>query len=635
MEKNKIYLIVLLAIVCLVSAIAVNKKLSESRDMKKYKQAITFYQTEDYQNAYYNFSAVSEFSILKQAALFRQARCATILGDFRSAVRNYNIFLKRFPNSPLYAVSEYNLAVLLYEEHEYSSAKRHFTHIYKHFKDKEVSIASGYYLGLLENKPELLLEYIKASPSGRFALSAIDALIKNNVNLSNADNLLIANSYLANEKHKEALECYQKTSLCYSWCGYAKTLYKLGKYDEAKKITVKGLSNYSSFVDEAEIYGIIDCFVSLSSSKLNTIKYLLSLNPKAKGADYLMFLMAKNSPSVQTPQIYEQLYAKFPNGQFSGEALYKTFYSKVAQRKYKEAIKLGKLHLSKFGDTNSAPAVMYWLAKVYEKQHVNDLANSYYKGVVSRYPDSYYAMRANAKLKDNSLMFEKDTITYKSPVFPISNKTSADLAIKLANLGDYDFIQELYKNDDFVQSWIEYKKGNYTNSVIIARDAMNKLSVKPNFKDVRWRLVYPVHYYEYVKKYSNEENSIILLSILKEESHFNPKITSPVGAGGLMQLMPATANEIAKQYGISNNLYIPESNIRLGCLYYAKIKRTLNNKDMSAIMAYNGGWASVMNWKKQLDYTDMDDFIEKIPYPETQDYIKKVLKSYWNYSNIY
>ena len=60
-----------------------------------------------------------------------------------------------------------------------------------------------------------------------------------------------------------------------------------------------------------------------------------------------------------------------------------------------------------------------------------------------------------------------------------------------------------------------------------------------------------------------------------------------------------------------------------------------HHKDISAIMAYNGGWASVMNWKKQLEYVDMDDFIEKIPYPETQDYIKKVLKSYWNYCNIY
>ena len=59
MKKNKIYLTILLAVVCLTSAVAVNKKLSETQDMNKYKQAIMMYQAEDYQNAYYNFSAVS------------------------------------------------------------------------------------------------------------------------------------------------------------------------------------------------------------------------------------------------------------------------------------------------------------------------------------------------------------------------------------------------------------------------------------------------------------------------------------------------------------------------------------------------------------------------------------------------
>ena len=99
--------------------------------------------------------------------------------------------------------------------------------------------------------------------------------------------------------------------------------------------------------------------------------------------------------------------------------------------------------------------------------------------------------------------------------------------------------------------------------------------------------------------------------------------------------MPATADEIAKAYGLSNNLYNPENNIHLGSLYYAKMRRSLNDKDMSAIMAYNGGWAAVTRWKNRLNYTDMDDFVEKIPYPETQTYLKKVLRSYWNYSNIY
>lgn len=635
MTKEKIFLTILLAVVCLFSAITVNKKLTENDDMAKYKQAIELYQKNEFDKAYNYFSQISRFSVLKPAALFREARCAQSSGNIQAAMRNYSILLKRFPNSSLYPISEYNLAVLLFDRKDYFAAKRHFNHLINKFGDTEVAIASKYYLGIINNDSQLLIEYLRLSPNGRHAQNAIDILSQQDIKFTNEENLVIANSYLATDNYANALNYYQKTSLPYSWCGYARTLYKLGKWNEAKSITVKGLQLYSSFAEPKCIYENIDSFISLSDSKLTTLKYLYSINPKAKGADYILYLTAKYSPSSETPYIYEQLYKKFPDGQFSGEALYKTFYSKINQDKYDSALKLGRIHLSRFGNTNSAPAVMYWMAKIYEKKQMHDMAKSYYKGVLSKYPDSYYALRANAKLHQGHKMLEDRELCTKPVVFPTKNKSEADLAIKLAQLGDYDFVKELYKNDEFVQSWIEYQQGNYTHSAFIAREAMDKLEIKPDFKDTRWRLVYPLHYYNYVQKYSQDENPIIIQAIIKEESHFNPGAKSPVGAVGLMQLMPATANEIANAYGLPNNLYNPEYNIHLGCLYYGKMRKSLNDKDMSAIMAYNGGWAAVTRWKNKLNYDDIDDFVEKIPYPETQDYLKKVLRSYWNYSNIY
>lgn len=635
MTKEKIFLTILLAVVCLFSAITVNKKLTENDDMAKYKQAIELYQKNEFDKAYNYFSQISRFSVLKPAALFREARCAQSSGNIQAAMRNYSILLKRFPNSSLYPISEYNLAVLLFDRKDYFAAKRHFNHLINKFGDTEVAIASKYYLGIINNDSQLLIEYLRLSPNGRHAQNAIDILSQQDIKFTNEENLVIANSYLATDNYANALNYYQKTSLPYSWCGYARTLYKLGKWNEAKSITVKGLQLYSSFAESKCIYENIDSFISLSDSKLTTLKYLYSINPKAKGADYILYLTAKYSPSSETPYIYEQLYKKFPDGQFSGEALYKTFYSKINQDKYDTALKLGRIHLSRFSNTNSAPAVMYWMAKIYDKKQMYDMAKSYYKGVLSKYPDSYYALRANAKLHQGHKMLEDRELCTKPVVFPTKNKSEADLAIKLAQLGDYDFVKELYKNDEFVQSWIEYQQGNYTHSAFIAREAMDKLEIKPDFKDTRWRLVYPLHYYNYVQKYSQDENPIIIQAIIKEESHFNPGAKSPVGAVGLMQLMPATANEIANAYGLPNNLYNPEYNIHLGCLYYGKMRKSLNDKDMSAIMAYNGGWAAVTRWKNKLNYDDIDDFVEKIPYPETQDYLKKVLRSYWNYSNIY
>ena len=99
--------------------------------------------------------------------------------------------------------------------------------------------------------------------------------------------------------------------------------------------------------------------------------------------------------------------------------------------------------------------------------------------------------------------------------------------------------------------------------------------------------------------------------------------------------MPATYNEIVKNRGISGDIFDSESNIKAGCAYYQNLKQALSNKDLYAISAYNGGIGSVMNWFNKLSYGDTDEFVEQIPYPETKNYVKKVLRSYWVYGNIY
>ena len=65
------------------------------------------------------------------------------------------------------------------------------------------------------------------------------------------------------------------------------------------------------------------------------------------------------------------------------------------------------------------------------------------------------------------------------------------------------------------------------------------------------------------------------------------------------------------------------------------MKKGLGNKDLYAISAYNGGIGSVKLWFSRLIYNDTDEFVEQIPYPETKNYVKKVLRSYWVYGNIY
>ena len=630
--KEKVLLIIILFFVCLLSAISLNSKLMYEPDNDKYTKAMELYRGEDYQNSYYNFSKISYFSEIKPASIFRQARCATLIGDTKTAIKNYNILLKRFPKSPLYAVSEYNLATLLYESDNQTKALKHFRHIQKKFPESEFAIASKYYIGLITNDTKLLLEYIALSPKGRFAQDAIE-LIKDK-NLSSNENYTIANSCLEREEYKEGEKYFHKTDISQSWAKYALNEFKLNNNETAKQLVIKGLKDYSNNVNKEEVYNALDAFVAQSANKPLTLSILINTNPNAQGVDYLYYILAGNSSKDEAYKLYKKLYTKYPSSKFSADSMAKVFYNKIDQRRYDDAIKLGKQHLANYGNTNSAPAVMYWLGKTYERKQQPDMAKMYYRGLLKEYPDSYYALKSHSKLHGGA-MFSKYTISEKPVVFPVKNASNMKFAIRLAQLGDNDFVKELYKDDMFVQSWVEYNKGNYTNSALIAREAMKSLPKKPDYSDTRWRLVYPLHYYHYVKTTCKHINPIIIMAIVKEESHFNPKAESSVGALGLMQLMPQTAKEISASYGIPCDLFTPKTNIQLGCLYYSKIKQGLNDKDTLAILAYNGGIGSVKTWQSKINYFDSDDFIEKIPYPETQEYVKKVLKAYWNYSNIY
>ena len=215
-----------------------------------------------------------------------------------------------------------------------------------------------------------------------------------------------------------------------------------------------------------------------------------------------------------------------------------------------------------------------------------------------------------------------------------------NIIVKLVDLKDYDIVNELIE-DDFVRSWVLYKKGDYSHSMLVARDAMEKIKEKPDKYDLRWRLVNPVIYYNDVKKYAGQtgNNAPLMLSLAREESYFDPLAQSMVGASGLMQIMPSTAREVNAKMGLGMNvseaLFNPYMNIKLGNYYYLFLKRNLEGYDISSVAAYNGGIGSIQRWKTSLHYNDADEFVEQIPYPETKNYVKKVFRTYWNYIRIY
>jgi soluble lytic murein transglycosylase len=125
-------------------------------------------------------------------------------------------------------------------------------------------------------------------------------------------------------------------------------------------------------------------------------------------------------------------------------------------------------------------------------------------------------------------------------------------------------------------------------------------------------------------------------AVMRSESAFLPSAVSPVGARGLMQLMPETAAAVLHEKKIDpERLYNPELNIRLGTRHLKDLLDQYKGDKIAVIASYNAGAHNVNRWRKTYDALDADEFVESIPFGETREYVKKVLATAALYQRLY
>lgn len=163
------------------------------------------------------------------------------------------------------------------------------------------------------------------------------------------------------------------------------------------------------------------------------------------------------------------------------------------------------------------------------------------------------------------------------------------------------------------------------------------------YKDKFLKLLYPKTYQEvvlaYEEKYKVEEN--LIFAVIKAESNFEKEAISNRNAIGLMQLMEETAKDVAKKNNIEINvenikeeLCDANKNIEIGTCYLAMLIQRYENKEV-ALAAYNAGIGTVDGWiEKGIIKRDGTD-IENVPYKETNHYVRKILRDYKIYEELY
>ncbi len=154
------------------------------------------------------------------------------------------------------------------------------------------------------------------------------------------------------------------------------------------------------------------------------------------------------------------------------------------------------------------------------------------------------------------------------------------------------------------------------------------------------KLLYPIKYSDLVRQYSQKFNidPYLVMAIIKVESGFQPEAVSHKKARGLMQIMEKTgkwgADRLQITGYVNEMLFDPETNIYIGCWYISMLFREFGSTDL-VLAAYNGGSGNVTQWLKDSNLSATGKNLDRIPFKETEQYLKKVKRSYGIYKKLY
>ena len=153
------------------------------------------------------------------------------------------------------------------------------------------------------------------------------------------------------------------------------------------------------------------------------------------------------------------------------------------------------------------------------------------------------------------------------------------------------------------------------------------------------QIIFPLDYWDLIKKYSaaNRLDPYLVAALVAQESTFVRDIQSSAKAVGLMQLMTTTARQMARRLKIRYSASLrtnPEASIRLGTAYFAQNIKEFGEVHL-VLASYNAGESPVRRWMAERPGLPRDEFIDDIPYPETQNYVKKILGTAEDYRRLY
>ena len=288
------------------------------------------------------------------------------------------------------------------------------------------------------------------------------------------------------------------------------------------------------------------------------------------------------------------------------------------------------------------PTWQYWLGRSFAAQGKNSQAKEMYEKAAAS-GRNFYAVLAGEELgrrintrnnvsdadaKDVRRMSEDGAIKRALVLFK-NSQSNGDSKMRRQAQAEWRFATRDFNEDNLLTAaQVAFDNQFYDMAINSADRTDHKLNYK---------LRYISPFKDLTVRYASQAgiDPAWVYGLIRQESRFVMGAQSSVGAQGLMQVMPATAREIAGKIGMSSSeLYTMDGNIRMGTWYMADAKRRLQNNEIMATAGYNAGPGRARNWQASSPLEGAI-YAETIPFTETRDYVKKVMTNATYYASLF
>jgi soluble lytic murein transglycosylase len=379
---------------------------------------------------------------------------------------------------------------------------------------------------------------------------------------------------------------------------------------------------------------------------------------------------------ARAADVFREILERFPNGAKAERAAWKLGWWRYRTGDCAEAARLFETAAARFPRGDLRPAFLYWAGRAHERLGRLPDARARYRLVTIDYRHTYYGRLAGERLErfgrttsgrgegddavpavasdgpraddDDPPEIEEPTDRPPAPDLP----PTAALIRLLLSLSLYDdalaelqYAEREWGTSAPIQAtiaWIYYKQGDLRQAMLLMRRAYPQYMTAEGARlpaELR-RVMFPLDYWDVIRRHAagRKLDPHLVAALIAQESSFQPHARSRAGARGLMQIMPRVGRQLARSAGVRRfsaaMLERPDVNVRLGTLYFSRLIERFGDV-VFALASYNAGPARVAAWLAERADLEREEFIEDIPYPETQGYIKKVLGAAHQYRALY